>query len=113
MVNPARYTFKVWRGATFRKVLELLDENDQPKDLTGYTGIMSVRQSINANVDLLTLTNGNGGITFGGTDGTIELFIDDSVTDTLTFPTAYFDLKITAPSTDTDIILFGSVTVQG
>lgn len=115
MIEPAQYRFKVWKGATFRKTIHFLDENDDPKDLSNYTGVLAIRDEPDSESNLLELTSEDGGITFGGTNGTIELFIDESVTGTITWSAAYYDLKITSPAgpqSDTDVILYGSFSVH-
>lgn len=91
----------------------------QPKDLTGYSAKMTIRQQNNLTSDeLITLEVGSG-ITLGSptpTDGTVELFIDSTVTDDAEFTgnvgDNYYDFwLIPADPEDNQRLLFGIIEV--
>lgn len=112
-VEPARLSLSFWRGATFHKHLVLYDEDNQPRDLTNYTGLLEIRDEPQGAV-LLSLTTENNRIEMGGTSGTIDLVVDSVTTMNLTWDTGVYDLTITAPAGgDTDALLWGKVTVRG
>jgi hypothetical protein len=64
------------------------------RNLTGYTARMQARATVAASSTILSLTTENGGITLGGTDGTITLFMSATTTAALTAGEHYYDLEI-------------------
>lgn len=110
---PAKWKFTIWRGATFRKRLTLLegDVNSDPQDLTDYTAVLEVLDTPGGDT-LLTLDT-NDGILLGGPSGTIEILIDAADTEALLWTQGHYDLLITAPNGgDTDAILYGTFVVK-
>jgi hypothetical protein len=75
------------QGATFRRRImytTLVNGVETPVNLTGMSARMQVRSNIESATTLLSLTSAtNGGITLGGTAGTIDLLIAASATDAL------------------------------
>lgn len=74
------------QGATFRRRIlytTLVDGVETPVNLTGMTARMQVRSNIESLNTLVSLTTG-AGITLGGVNGTIDLYI--SATDTNSLP---------------------------
>lgn len=113
-VIPARYKLTIWKGATFRKRLTVLqgDRDSAPKDLTGYTGIMTVWDKPEGSV-LFTLSTQNGRIAINAQPGTVDLIISADDTSALNWKEGHYDIKITAPNGgDTDAILFGQIVVR-
>lgn len=82
------------QGDTFQFVVTWKDGNKDPVDLTDRTARMQLRVTPDAEEVIAELTTENGGVTLGGTDGTIELFI--SAEDTAAIePSSYkYDLEI-------------------
>ena len=61
------------------------DDNETiPEDLTSYTARMQIRRKPSSPDTIHEMTTENGGISLGGTDGTISLAITD--TDSAEFP---------------------------
>lgn len=87
------YNFTIEQGTTFRRTLTLKDAAGDPVDLTGYTARMQIRAEVESTSVMLSLTTQNGGISLGGVAGTIELFISDINTSTVTTEGVY-DLEI-------------------
>jgi hypothetical protein len=83
-----------------------------PVDLTGYTARMQVRASAAATAVLLDLTTENGGITLGGTDGTITCTSSATQTAALTFGTGVYDLELVDGSGVVTRLAEGSVCVS-
>lgn len=89
----------------------MLNEDGTSFLFSGYTGIMTIQASATDPTTYLTLTPGNGGLTFGPDDGEMRLFLSDTTTAGLSWTHAYYTLRTTAPSTDVDLLLHGGVKV--
>ena len=61
------------QGTTFNRVFTWQDSAGAPINLGGYTARMQVRDTITAASTLLSLTTENGGISLGGTAGTVSV----------------------------------------
>lgn len=114
-LQPAEKNFTIWKGATFRTRLQLLtgDTGSPAQDLTGYTADCKITDPLNPAITLLELTDVNAGIILGGTAGTIDIVIDEAVTAALTWKGGRYQLFITSPAGDTDILLYGAFKVRG
>ena len=70
-MTPGRYNFTCPQGTTLRTILTYkLDET--PVDITGYSARLQVRETYESDEYIIELTNTNGGITLGGSAGTIS-----------------------------------------
>lgn len=117
MSAPTKVPLKIYQGATFFESWAWStapDENSPytPVDLTGCTARMQIRSKIEATTPLLTLTTENGGISLGGTAGTIELLIDADDTAALTWTSGVYDLEVVFPGGQVTRLTYGSVTVS-
>jgi hypothetical protein len=117
MAAPFKVPLKIYQGATFFESWAWSTAPDEssaytPVDLTGCTARMQVRAKIDATTPLLTLTTENGGISLGGTAGTIELLIDADDTAALTWTSGVYDLEIVYPGGQVTRLAYGSVTVS-
>lgn len=104
--------FTLDQGSTFTQTLIYKDSEGNPVDLTNYTARSKARASLESNVIIWNLTNGNG-ITLGGATGEITLTI--SAADTADYePGAVYvyDLELINGTTITRLIQ-GQVTVSG
>lgn len=81
------------QGATFERTLTILDANDDPMNLTGYTARMQVRPEIESSTVLVELTTENGRLTLGGAAGTIDINLTPQVTATIDRD-GFYDLEI-------------------
>ena len=97
MTKPAKLKFTIYQGATFRKRLTWKAPDGTPIDLTGCTARMQVRSEVESDVVLLSLTTENGGITLGGSAGTVNLYLGAVATAALAFEGGVFDLEIIHP----------------
>lgn len=111
---PAKKNHKIWSGATFRYEFQYFTVTNgikSPKNLTGYTGSLTIDDLV-TDANLLTLTDTSGGIIFGGTSGLVTILIPSSVTSALTWEQGKYQLLVTGPgSGDTDPLLYGRFTV--
>ena len=98
MTTPAKLKFTIYQGATFRKRLRWTNKPaGTPLDLTGCKARMQARAEIDSTDVLLELTTENGGITLGGTAGTIDLYVGATATAAITWEGGVFDLEIIHP----------------
>lgn len=105
------------QGATYTQSLTWKTAADEdatktPVDLTGCTARMQVRAKVGASEVLLTLTTENGGISLGGTAGTIDLLIDAEDTAELTWSAGVYDLEIVYPGGQVRRLMYGTVAVS-
>lgn len=91
----------------------MFDEAGAPFDLTGYTGILTIQKTASDPTVLLTMTTGNGRLTFGSNPEEMQLFISAVDTAALTWRSGYYTFLITSPLNVTDIILYGGFSVLG
>jgi hypothetical protein len=108
-----RYNIHIEQGATFRERMTYL-VNSNPVDLSGYTARMKAKNSIKTQ-QILDCTTENGAITLGGSEGTIDLFINNTDTDRLNPDKYPYDLEISSGGEvirllQGDIIVSESVT---
>ena len=117
-VIPDKHTFTIWQGASFIETLAIYTDaaGVTPKDLTGYTASMIIRDKPNGTV-LITMTDANGKIAFTDrANGKLTLQLTPAETDptAITWKGAVYDLTITKTSTGvTDALLYGAIKVQG
>jgi hypothetical protein len=84
-------------------------------DLTGWHAHLQVRPGFASQTPavLINLTDPSGGITLGGTAGTISLALSAAQTAALSFASpAVYDLKMTNPSGSVTRLLQGAVTLS-
>jgi hypothetical protein len=104
--------FTLDQGATFTQTLIYKDSDGELVDLTSYTARSKARASLESNVVIWNLTNGNG-ITLGGATGEITLTLSAATTADYEPGAVYvYDLEIVNESTVTRLIQ-GQVTVNG
>lgn len=105
-LNPERHNFKVWRGTTFRRILEVWHDEAEtsPYDFSGYTGNLTIRDKKGGT------TLGTVGVTFSGND--ITLLATAVTTAGWAWDQGVYELMLTAPSGDVDILLYGIVQVK-
>lgn len=59
----------------------------------------------------MAISSPEDGITLGDAEGTIDLLIEKTVTEAITWKTAVYELFLTDPSDHTDVILKGHFKV--
>lgn len=112
----AKVNLCIEQGATFQKTLTwktgATADAATAVDLTGYTARMQVRSRIGSSVVLLELTTTNGGITLGGTAGTIALLATDEQTALLMVTRAHYDLELVSAGGVVRRLTYGTVTIS-
>jgi len=111
-ITPGNWNLTVYKGGTFSYTITWTDQSNTPINLTGYTAKMMVRQSLDSAAAILTLTTENGGITLGGSAGTIALSIDKTTTAALPALIGLYDLEIISPGGGVDFLTQGYVNIR-
>ena len=104
-MSAGRYSFTIEQGTTFQLELIYKDSNQTPINLTGYSGRMQLRPTVDSTTVYLTLSsslNTDGtGLNFSGSSGTnppssgsIGIYIASCTSSLLNFTNAYYDLEI-------------------
>lgn len=105
---------EVDKGSTFRHEITWMagEEGFETEvDLTGCTARMQLRESATSDTILHEMTTEDGGITLGGVNGTVEMFISDTASTLFTFRRAVYGLEIIFPiSSDVRRLLRGTFT---
>jgi hypothetical protein len=113
MTKPAKLKLTIYQGATFRKRLTWSAGTPAvPVDLTGCTARMQVREEVDSDTPLLTLTTENDRITLGDDEGTIDLYVSDEDTADIDWSSGVFDLEIEHPGGEVTRLAEGSVGVS-
>lgn len=112
-----KYSLLIEQGATLKLDLAYKDSNNNPIDLTGYSGKMQIRSDYADNnpTTYLTLSSSlqadGTGINFSGSSGilppvsgTIGIVISAASSSALTFSSASYDLEITSGSVVTRLL---------
>jgi hypothetical protein len=102
-----KYNFTIEQGTTVDFEIQYKDSNNNPVDLTGYSGRMMIRSNFadNSPSTYLTLSSSRNtdgtGLNFSGSSGTksptsgsIGIYIASCTSSALTFTTARYDLEI-------------------
>lgn len=100
--QPGDLDLRMYQGATFRYVLTWL-EDDVPKNLTGYTARMQVRETIDATSTILDIDTDDD-ITLGGAAGTITIEVAASDTADITPGLYVYDLELVSGAVVTRLV---------
>lgn len=92
-MTPGKYNMICPQGATFAKQLTYAIDGTAV-DLTTYTARMQVREKYTSKTAAISLTTENGGITLGGTAGTIDIYITDETTATISAKDYVYDIEL-------------------
>lgn len=97
-----KYNFLCEQGATFNPVVTWTDGDGDPVGLAGYQARMHVRPTIDSASVIIEVTSASpaasGGITLGGSTGTINIVLEATATDDLPKGTHRYDLELESPS---------------
>lgn len=104
-----KYNIVIEQGSTYVINLQYKDSNNNPIDLTSYSGRMQIRPAIGSPIVYLSLSSSlqpdGTGLNFSGSDGitppvsgNIGIYISAVTSSTLTFGQAVYDLEIQSGS---------------
>jgi hypothetical protein len=116
-MTAASLDLYIEQGATYRSTIVYAQANADgtagtPYDLTGCTARMMIRsKQADTGTPVVSLTTENGGLTLGGTDGTIAIYIEPMATESVSIAAkGVYDLEIVFPSGDVSRVVEGKVT---
>jgi hypothetical protein len=93
----AKINLLIESGSKFEKKYLWQDENKAPIDNSLYEARMQIRSNLESSGVELELTTANGGLTLGGVNGEIDLYIGATDTEALTITTGVYDLELYNP----------------
>ena len=98
-MTPGKYNIICPQGATFSKTLTWKID-DVPVNLTGYTARMQAKDKHKSTcAPILNITTENGGITLGGSEGTIDILISAEETSSFYAKEYVYDLELVTDDT--------------
>jgi hypothetical protein len=110
----AKYNLVCEQATTFNFVFSI-NNNNNLLNLTGYTGVMTVRPFVGAATTTVVASTANGRMTLGGIAGTVTVLIDATTTGAIGSGRYVYDLVLTSGTTVTrylegKFIVTGAVT---
>lgn len=105
------YNFTIDQGATFARHITIKSADGTLYNLTNYSARMQIRREVADSSILINLTTENGGLTLGETDGTVDIYISDEATGTLTRDGVY-DLEIVSDAGEVFRVIQGIVRLN-
>lgn len=111
-VQVVNITLTIFKDVTFDELFVLKDDADVEIDLTGYSAKMQIKNCGGSDPVLFELSNVNGRIILNSSPGEIQLKINDTDTGAIAFDKGVYDLILTDPSGDTELVLRGDVIVK-
>lgn len=109
MINPAKHDIVAYQGATYNLTLTWTVD-DVPVDLTNYTAAMQVRKDTSSTGTILDLST-DGGITLGGTAGTISINVSAATMGAASPGHYLYDLELDSGSEVTRLV-YGSFRID-
>jgi len=109
-MSAGKYSFIIEQGATLSFELQYKDGTGQPISLSGYSGRMQIRPTVDSSEVYLTLSSSlnpdKTGLNFSGSNGTtpptsgsIGVYISSTTSSLLSFNQAVYDLEIYSSAT--------------
>lgn len=108
------YNIVADQGSTLSRIIYYKDPAKKPIAFSGYTARMQVRSTVDSDTVILELTTENGRIELGDTDGSISLYVADTVMISIPEGIYVYDLELVAPSSTLYVykILQGNFAVR-
>lgn len=101
-MKPVPKNFHIYQGQTFRDRLLIVDDAEQPIDLSSLSARMQIRAEISSTPVIVELTSDNGGIALGS-DGILAFSLSAEATAALgsgfDVQTWVYDLELVTPDT--------------
>lgn len=108
--RAAKINIVVEQGATFDPVLQYMDSNDDPVDMTGWSAEMVISAGC-GEVALFTASTANGMISLDAS-GNIEFDIPASETGDFSFTDAVYYMELTTGDSKIIRLIEGNVSVR-
>jgi len=106
-MNVGNWNFTIQQGSTFNQLMQFTDLDGNVINITGYTVTITCQTFKGSGVTLFTWA-ASSGITVTGTQGLVEIDIDEAVTAAYAFSIGYQTTEMT-DGTDTFRIMQGNV----
>ncbi len=107
------YNIVADQGAAFTRTFKWRDPANKPIQLTGYTGRMQVRPSIESEDVVLELTTENGRMELGETTGDVVVYVDTTTMTNIESDRYVYDLELVAPNgIDVHKLVHGNFVVR-
>lgn len=102
------------QGSTFRLPIYWLwgetEETAAPVDLTSWLARLQIREKVNSDTEVISLSTESGHIVIDGPAGLVDITISDEETAALDFDgPAYYDLELESPNGDVVRFFHGRV----
>lgn len=113
-MRPVKYTITAWQGKTYEHPFQwkVNAATPVPVDMTGWTGRMQIRPTIDSETVTLELTTENGGIIIDEPEGTVTIYITDEQMAGIAKSTYKYDLELETASGRVYGPLYGSFKVK-
>jgi hypothetical protein len=111
VILSAKFNLVCDQATTFNFQFQVLNDNT-PWDLTGYTGVMTVRPFVGASTTTVVASTVNGRMVFDALNGRITVTIDATTTGAIAASRYSYDLVLDSGGTITRI-LEGKFVVTG
>jgi len=111
-MTAGNYDIVIEQGATFNLPITWKDQNNNPINLSGFTANMMMRATPSDTSSFINLTTSNGGITLGGSAGTIAIYMSSAATAAITQTHGVYDLILTDNSGNVTRLLQGNVIIN-
>lgn len=96
-MTPGKYNIVCPQGTTFSQQFTY-SIGGELVNLTSYTARMQVREKYISKTSIVDLSTENGGIELGGDEGTINVYISETVTALIPAKEYVYDLELISPS---------------
>lgn len=108
--SVARVAFSVDAGCDFAVSVNVAD-GDTPVDLTGYSAVMQVRDSVTGALRLQRST-ANNTILFDAVFGRLTVVMSAAETAAFTWRSGVYEIRLTSPGGAKSRLLLGTIVVQ-
>jgi len=89
-----RHDIVVEQGSRFELNVAVKNSDGSVKDLTGYSGRMQVRKTVDDITVLLEASTANGRLSINAPAGIVSVVVPADITTLLTFNTGVYDLEV-------------------
>lgn len=104
--------FEVDQNTTFSFIVDYLDKDGLPINLTGCSAKLQVRDTKGGSKLAFTLSSPSNGITIDGTAGKITVKMTPAQTNKLFYPKSSYDLMLTDTNTNKIKLVEGFLTLS-
>ena len=109
--KPGKHPITLYQNADFIERFIWKDSNGNAINNTGYSAAMQFKEKLDSDANFLSLSSGTE-ITLGGSNGVIDILVDQTVLEAITARSGYYDLVMTSGSGTPYKILYGPVTID-